>query len=197
MSSISMPCRASATVLKERWRHNFIMPAFTALSGSALGLLFLYAGAKKYLNPFEFAQYVLDYELFPQSLVGYGVAILPLVEVISGAVLVLGYILGGLNHLATSRGWASRAHLVDGMKRRSCLLLIMGQSLTFTGVLIVTLVRGLKIDCGCGLFFQREVGSLPLIEDALLVLLAAGLYWWEFPAPGKKKISSHPPMDYQ
>ncbi|MDI6852745.1 MAG: hypothetical protein QME75_03950 [Deltaproteobacteria bacterium] len=186
MSSISMPCCLSATELKKRWRHSFIVPLFMAIAGSGLGLLFLYAGGKKYLHPFEFAQFVLDYELFPQIWVGFGVAILPLVEFISGSLLVLGYILGGLDRLATKRGWASRAYLVDGLKRRSCLLLILGQSIMFTSVLIVTLLRGLKIDCGCGLFFQREVGLVPIMEDALLVLLAAGLYWWEFPI-GKKE----------
>jgi hypothetical protein len=46
-------------------------------------------------------------------------------------------------------------------------------------VILITMARGLKIDCGCGLFFQRQVGLAALLEDLILILWAAGLYGWE------------------
>jgi hypothetical protein len=52
--------------------------------------------------------------------------------------------------------------------RRSALLLILGQSLLFVAVLLITMARGLKIDCGCGLFMDRQVGPGALLEDAVL-----------------------------
>jgi len=63
--------------------------------------------------------------------------------------------------------------------RRSALLLILGQSLLFVAVLLITMARGLKIDCGCGLFFQRQVGLASVLEDGVLLLLTGVLYWRE------------------
>jgi ribonuclease HII len=37
----------------------------------------------------------------------------------------------------------------------------------------------MKIDCGCGLFFQTEVGPVALLQDLVLLAWAGGLYWWE------------------
>ena len=68
---------------------------------------------------------------------------------------------------------------LDGILRRSGLLLILGQSLLFIAVLLITLARGLKIDCGCGLFFQRQVGLASILEDGVLLLLTGVLYWRE------------------
>jgi hypothetical protein len=42
-----------------------------------------------------------------------------------------------------------------------------------------TMARGLKIDCGCGLFFQRQVGPAAILEDGFFLLLIGLLYWRE------------------
>ena len=68
-------------------------------------------------------------------------------------------------------------------------LLILGQSLLFIAVLLITLARGLKIDCGCGLFFQRQVGWESILEDALLLGVAGWLYWRECRAGGREEGS--------
>jgi putative oxidoreductase len=120
-----------------------------------LGGLFFYAGLQKVLHPYEFAEAVLAYQLLPESLVGLAVAGLPWVEIVAG--------LG----------------LVTGLKRRSCLLLLAGLVAVFLIVILITMARGLKIDCGCGLFFQRQVGLAAVLEDVVLLLWAAGLYRWE------------------
>ena len=121
-----------------------------------LGGLFFYAGLLKILHPYEFAEAVLAYQLLPESLVGLAVAGLPWVEVLAG--------LG----------------LVAGLKRRSCLLILAGLVAGFLVVILITMARGLKIDCGCGLFSQRQVGPAAVLEDLLLLGWAAGLYWWEW-----------------
>ena len=120
-----------------------------------LGGLFFYAGLQKFLHAYEFAEVVLAYRLLPAGLVGVLVATLPWVEMIAG--------LG----------------LAAGFKRRSCLLLLAGMAVGFLIVLLITMARGLAIDCGCGLFFQRQVGPAATLEDAVLLGWAAGLYWWE------------------
>ena len=98
---------------------------------------------------------MLAYQLLPESLVGLAAAGLPWLEVVAGVCLVA------------------------GVKRRSCLLLLAGLVAIFLVVILITMARGLKIDCGCGLFFQRQVGWAAVLEDAVLLIWAAGLYGWE------------------
>ncbi|MDP3182149.1 MAG: MauE/DoxX family redox-associated membrane protein [Desulfobaccales bacterium] len=121
----------------------------------ALGGLFFYVGMLKNYHPYEFAEAVLAYQLLPEALVGVTAAVLPWLELAGGLFLMV------------------------GLRRRSCLVLLMFLSAMFMAVLVITLARGLKIDCGCGLFFQRQVGPAAILEDGLFLLWAAGLYWWE------------------
>ncbi len=125
------------------------------LLGVALGGIFFYAGLQKHYHDWDFAEAVLAYQLAPMWLAGLVAAVLPWVELVAGGLLVL------------------------GLKRRSCLLLIVLLAASFLVVLAVTMARGLKIDCGCGLFFQRQVGVEALLEDLVLLAWAGGLYWWE------------------
>ena len=123
--------------------------------GSGFGRALFLCRAAKSPAPYEFAEAVLAYQLLPESLVGVAVAGLPWVEVAAGLCLVA------------------------GLKRRSCLLLLAGLVAGFLVVILITMARGLKIDCGCGLFFQRQVGLAAVLEDLVLLGWAAGLYWWE------------------
>jgi len=140
------------------------------ISGSLIGLrtlevvlggLFFYAGLQKVLYPYEFAEAVLAYRLLPESLVGLAVAGLPWVEIAAGVCLVA------------------------GLKPRSGLLLLAGLVAGFMIIILITMARGLKIDCGCGLFLPRQVGWGAVAEDAAFLLWAAGLYWWERSRLGK------------
>lgn len=131
--------------------------------GIVLGGLFFYAGLQKHYHSWEFADAVLAYQLGPMWLAGVVAAVLPWVELTAGGLLVA------------------------GLKRRACLLLIVLLTASFLVVLVVTLARGLKIDCGCGLFFQRQVGVVPLLEDLVLLAWAGGLYWWELRAASREQ----------
>jgi putative oxidoreductase len=125
-----------------------------------LGGLFVYAGCLKLLHPYEFAEAVLAYRLLPVALVGTAAVVLPWLEAAAGLFLVL------------------------GLKRRSCLMILGWLTGAFLLVMLITAARGLKIDCGCGLFFQRQVGLAPMLEDGLILLWAAGLYYWELTVAG-------------
>jgi len=148
-----------------------VMRFVFSVVGIALGGLFVYAGIQKHLAPYEFAEAILAYQLLPSSLVGLVTATLPWVEMVSGFSLILGCLL-------RSRRF-SNPFPVGGILRRSGLLLILAQSVLFVVVLLITMARGLKIDCGCGLFFQRQVGLAALLEDGFLLLLIGLLYWRE------------------
>jgi putative oxidoreductase len=133
-----------------------------------LGGLFFYAGYLKLLRPEDFAEAVLAYQLLPISLVGAAAAVLPWLEVAAGLLLAV------------------------GLKRRSCLLLLGFMTGGFLLVMLVTLARGLKIDCGCGLFFARQVGLVPILEDAVILLGVAGLYYWELTGAGEGTANCAP-----
>ena len=149
--------------------------------GIILGGLFVYAGVQKHLAPYEFAEAILAYQLLPSALVGLVAATLSWMEIVSGFSLILGCLLG-------SRRFSSPVP-VGGLLRRSGLLLILSQSLLFVAVLLITMARGLKIDCGCGLFFQRQVGLESILEDALLLGVAGWLYWRECRTGGREEGS--------
>jgi uncharacterized membrane protein YphA (DoxX/SURF4 family) len=126
--------------------------------GIVLGSLFFYAGLQKHYHAYEFAEAVLAYRLGPIWLAGVAAAVLPWVELTAGGLLIAGF------------------------KRRSSLLLLSLLIASFLVVMGVTMARGLKIDCGCGLFFQAQVGPLAILQDAVLLAWAGGLYWWELRA---------------
>lgn len=123
-----------------------------------LGGLFGYAGLQKHWHPHEFAEAVLAYQLLPGPLVGLTVAGLPWVELAAGMFLAV------------------------GVKRRSCLLLLALLAGGFLVVMLITMARGLNIDCGCGLFMPRQVGVEAILVDGVFLLWAAGLYWGELTA---------------
>jgi putative oxidoreductase len=121
----------------------------------ALGALFFWAGLQKVFYSFDFVKAVLAYRLLPDTLAGITAAALPWVEMAAGLLLVL------------------------GVKRRSCLLLLGLLLGGFIVIMVITMARGLKINCGCGLFQNREVGPLMILEDSAFLAWAVGLYWWE------------------
>ena len=133
-----------------------------------LGGLFSYAGLQKLLHPYEFAEALLAYQMLPASLVGALVAVLPWMETAAGLFLVL------------------------GLKRRSCLIILSTLLSAFMLVILITMARGLKIDCGCGLFSQRQVGPAAILENLFLLAWAAGLYWWELMSAGPFFMSFSP-----
>jgi ribA/ribD-fused uncharacterized protein len=173
-------------------------PAFrwlTGILGLALGGVFFAAGLQKHLEPYQFAEAILAYDLVPLSLVGLVAAILPWVEITSGFFLILGYLLEIPGLLLRWLGFSWGDRLVGGIKRRSCLLLIILQSGLILLVLSITLARGLRIDCGCGLFWARQVGWGVILEDMLLLALAVFLFWGELPGAARSPSGFRPAIE--
>ncbi len=165
------------------------------LLGLALGAAFFYAGLQKRLEPHEFAEAILAYSLLPQPLVGLTTAILPWVEITSGFFLALGYLLEIPGRVLVSLDMAPSQRLVGGIKRRSCLLLIILQLILILAVLAITFARGLRIDCGCGLIWARQVGWGIILEDALLLALATWLFWRDLPGEAAPQPVQRPRID--
>ena len=148
--------------------------------GIGLGAMFCYSGFQKHLAPAEFAEAILAYQLLPQALVGLTAVVFPWLELTIGALLIIGFLMKAEVGLASGFGLAAMIVRNGGLTRRSSLLLIMLQLGLFILVLLITMARGMKIDCGCGLFSQRQVGPAAVLEDGLFLLLTGLLYWREW-----------------
>lgn len=117
----------------------------------ALGVVFVYAGILKIIDPVAFAGSVAAYKILPYGLNYLVAATLPWVEVVCGALLVAGY----------------------RVKAASCIIIAM--NLVFMVALASTIVRGLDIDCGC---FRQGGEKTPawmaILRDVLF--LAAAIF---------------------
>jgi putative oxidoreductase len=114
-----------------------------------LGGLFVYAGAVKIADPLGFAEDIRNYRLVGQTLSFAVALVLPWLEVLAGAFLVVGF-------------W-----------KRGAALAITVLLVFFIVLTLVTMARGLDVDCGCFGSLSRRSGWGVVLED--LGMLAMGL----------------------
>ena len=129
----------------------YILLVFRLLIGS----IFLWAGVKKILSPFDFSVAIYNYRLFPGPVIGLAAAMLPWIEAIAGLCLLTG--------LKTK-----------GAATISSLLLLV-----FVGIIIISAARGLDIDCGCFGGVERKVGLQAILEDSGLFMISATVLLFE------------------
>jgi len=124
-----------------------------------LGLVFAYAAVEKIAAPAAFALTIDNYRLFLKAAIGPIAIILPWLELIAA----LGVIIGG--------PW----------KRPGALILAV-LLISFMLAVGFNLARGLDFECGCfgSIDGSREAGLTLLVQDALLLVCAAGLIWRPF-----------------
>jgi putative oxidoreductase len=114
-----------------------------------LGGLFIYAGVVKIVDPLGFAQDIRNYRLVGQSLSFIVAIVLPWLEVLAGV------------------------FLIAGIWERGAALVITGLLVFFIVLTLVTMARGLDVDCGCFGSLSRRSGWGVVLED--LIMLALGL----------------------
>jgi putative oxidoreductase len=116
-----------------------------------LGGLFVYAGLVKVLAPLDFAQDIRNYRLVGQSLSFLVAIVLPWLEILAGAFLILGV-------------WTRAAGFV-----LSALLAL------FIVLTLITMVRGLDVECGCFGAVSRKSGWSVIVEDLAMLAMGLGL----------------------
>ncbi len=130
------------------WRgHTFIALAARLY----LGGLFLFACWHKLLDPHAFAVDIATYQMLPLALVNPLAIVLPWVELLAGAMLVL------------------------GLRTRAASLLVLAMLAMFTVALSVAVARGLDLACGC--FASQGAAEDPIswrtiVRDVAWLLLA-------------------------
>ena len=110
-----------------------------------LGFIFIYAGAEKISDPEEFAISISNYRLLPTAAINFFAIILPWIELVAGILLIFGI----------------------AVKENSSILFSM--LLVFTIAIVISLFRGLSIDCGC---FGKgtQIGLYKLGENTLMII---------------------------
>jgi len=125
----------------------------------ALGGLFLYAGVVKVLDPLDFAQNIRNYRLVGQSLSFIAAAVLPWLEILAGVALAAGI-------------W-----------KRASALIISGLLVFFIVLTLVTIARGLDVECGCFGALSRKSGFGVILEDLGMLFMGLCLLF----SPGKRQ----------
>jgi putative oxidoreductase len=112
-----------------------------------IGFIFLYAGMEKISNPAGFARAINNYKLLPFSLTNIAALIFPWIEVTTGILLIF------------------------GIRVKENAFIISALLGIFTIAIIISLFRGLNIDCGCfGTLSGTKIGILKLFENVLMLL---------------------------
>lgn len=117
-----------------------------------LGLIFTLASLSKIIHPAAFADAIHNYQILPDALVNITGIVLPWLELTLGILLITGIWLPGTILASTA-------------------LLIV-----FWGSLLLNLVRGLDVHCGCFTLSNEGKPDMPwyILRDAGFLLL--GLY---------------------
>lgn len=126
---------------------------FLLFSRIVLGFLFIYAGIVKVAEPASFADSIENFKILPEFLINITAIIIPWIELISGMLLLF------------------------GIAVRENSLIIMNLLGIFIILIILSLIRGLNIDCGCfGTSAGQSIGISKIIEDVLMLLPAIQLF---------------------
>ena len=128
-----------------------VLPILELLSRWVLGLLFIYAGVQKIIDPYGFAKTIYGYGILPGGLVNITGIVLPWVEVLAGGGLLLGV-------------WpASSSGVV------SALLLV------FMVAIVYNIARGYTFDCGCFGAGDDNTGWGTVWRDTAMLVPAVGI----------------------
>ena len=123
-----------------------------------LGGLFVYTGVVKVLDPLDFAQNIRNYRLVGQSLSFMAAVVLPWLEILAGVALAAGI-------------W-----------KRASALIISGLLVFFILLTLVTIARGLDVECGCFGALSRKSGFGVILEDLGMLFMGLCLLF----APAKQ-----------
>ena len=112
-----------------------------------LGGVFLYAAGAKLGDMSAFAEQVANFRLLPAATVAFTAATLPGIEMVAGALLVL------------------------GIAARAAAAIAAASLLVFIGALTLALARGINLECGC--FGGADIATWTTVARDLMLLVPA------------------------
>jgi uncharacterized membrane protein YphA (DoxX/SURF4 family) len=139
-------------------RNKFVLYAFRLIIGG----LFIYAGVIKIADPLGFARDIQNYRILPPAVCLFIALVLPWFEALSGAFLIVGI-------FKQTSAWLL-SFLLAG----------------FIVLVIITMARGLDVDCGCFGRLSRKADWRLILEDALMLFMAFEV---ALSCPGRRVLS--------
>ena len=139
-------------------RNKFVLYAFRLIIGG----LFIYAGVIKIADPLGFARDIQNYRILPPAACLFIALVLPWFEALTGAFLIVGI-----------------------FKRTSAWLLSFLLA-GFIVLVIITMARGLDVDCGCFGSLSRKADGRLILEDALMLFMVLEV---ALSNPGRRTLS--------
>jgi uncharacterized membrane protein YphA (DoxX/SURF4 family) len=124
------------------------MPLVALICRLALGVIFLYAGVEKIIAPRDFAVAIYNYQMLPDSVINSVALVLPWLEVMLAAGLIIGIYVRGASLLSAA------------------LFMVFATALT------INLIRGLDISCGCFGTASGNINWLYLARDMSLFTMS-------------------------
>jgi putative oxidoreductase len=127
-----------------------------------VGVLFIYAAYGKIINPYSFFRSIQEYNLLPIFLVPLAAVILPWIEMLTGIFLVLGAFYRASGFIIL------------------CLMII------FETAIIINLIHGVNMDCGCGLPLDflgvtEKLTWLTVLRDSVFIIMAIEITFFSHP----------------
>lgn len=117
--------------------------------------IFIFAGIEKIADPESFAVSIENYRLVPIWSVNFFAILIPWIEVVAGILLLFGY------------------QIKDNM------ILLNGLLIIFTIMIIIAVLRGLDINCGCfGTKHAQKVGLYKIIENCITIAIGFIVYYF-------------------
>jgi uncharacterized membrane protein YphA (DoxX/SURF4 family) len=119
-----------------------------------VGGVFIYASMYKINYPGEFAETIASYQLVPYWGVNLMALIMPWAELVSGILLVL------------------------GVRTKSAAAVIGGMLVMFSLAILITLLRGIPIGCGCFTSVEDPLGWGTFWRDLLWLGMTLQVYFF-------------------
>ncbi len=120
-----------------------------------LGGLFIYASMYKINYSAEFAEVIAGYQILPYWVVNISAVVLPWVELIAGMLLLA------------------------GVRSRSAVTVIGALLIAFAVALLVNLLRGASIPCGCFDALGEKISSWTLLRDVIWLGMAVHIFFYD------------------
>lgn len=142
----------STLVFQKSWlTHPYLALAFRIY----LGALFIYASMYKINYTAEFAETIASYQIIPFWAVNSMAIVLPWIELISGILLLA------------------------GLRTRSVALIIAFLLILFTAAIVINVLRGSDIGCGCFHSLEETMDWWTVLRDLIWFGMAIHVFYYD------------------
>ncbi len=138
-------------LMTTRWYQN---PKLLFILRILIGALFIFSGVMKIMDIQSFADSIATFEILPKSLISPTAIILPILEVLSGSLLIY------------------------GRYQKIAALAILCMMAVFITAQVSAMARGLNVDCGCfgGIKFLNIFQDYSLTRNTIIIAIITFIY---------------------